>query len=328
MPVDVQCEKCSRKFRAPDKLAGKKVKCPGCQAVILVPGQPSEGTADKESPAKPASGAKAGGTTRPPTLEKAAGAAKTVKNTPVAKPLDKDEPAEWHMMTSEGEEFGPVTKTELDEWAAEGRLDGTCQVLQDGWEQWRWADEVYPELAEAKTEEPATEPGPLAAMDEAAGPAIQVASGQAGPGAAPGGAALTPRVRTALAETRPWVMFLSILGLVLNGFGALGLLGFLALVAFAAGLGATMLGLSLLVFPALNLVAAYYLLNYGLRLGGFLRSGDAGQYEEAMIAQKSFWKLTGIVTLVILVLYLVIFVMATVLGGFPAMMPQQSLPKG
>ncbi len=36
MPFDVKCDGCGRQFRAPDKLAGKRVKCPQCQAVILV----------------------------------------------------------------------------------------------------------------------------------------------------------------------------------------------------------------------------------------------------------------------------------------------------
>ena len=57
----------------------------------------------------------------------------------------------WKVMTGENEEFGPVTKAELDAWMADGRLDAQCQVLQDGWEQWKWADEVYPQLAETNS---------------------------------------------------------------------------------------------------------------------------------------------------------------------------------
>src|SRR5262249_3848985 len=32
-------------------------------------------------------------------------------------------------------------------WAKEGRLDATCQVYCNGWAEWKWAAEVYPELA-------------------------------------------------------------------------------------------------------------------------------------------------------------------------------------
>src|SRR5262245_4844145 len=38
MPVDVTCGGCSRKMRVPDTAAGKRIKCPKCQAVIAVPG--------------------------------------------------------------------------------------------------------------------------------------------------------------------------------------------------------------------------------------------------------------------------------------------------
>jgi hypothetical protein len=36
MPIDVQCPNCSATLRAPDAAAGKKVKCPKCEAIIPV----------------------------------------------------------------------------------------------------------------------------------------------------------------------------------------------------------------------------------------------------------------------------------------------------
>ncbi len=52
MPISVTC-RCQAKFAAPDKLAGKRVKCPKCQQALLIPGQrlPSEAAAAR----KPAS---------------------------------------------------------------------------------------------------------------------------------------------------------------------------------------------------------------------------------------------------------------------------------
>lgn len=38
MPISVTC-RCQAKFAAPDKLAGKRVKCPKCQQALLIPGQ-------------------------------------------------------------------------------------------------------------------------------------------------------------------------------------------------------------------------------------------------------------------------------------------------
>ena len=37
MPINVSCEKCSRKIRVGDNLAGKKIKCPQCQNVVVIP---------------------------------------------------------------------------------------------------------------------------------------------------------------------------------------------------------------------------------------------------------------------------------------------------
>lgn len=37
MPINVQCPACKSKFRADDKLAGRRGKCPKCSAVIEVP---------------------------------------------------------------------------------------------------------------------------------------------------------------------------------------------------------------------------------------------------------------------------------------------------
>ena len=41
MPFDVCCPRCSATLRAPNKLAGKKVKCPKCSGVIALPGGPN-----------------------------------------------------------------------------------------------------------------------------------------------------------------------------------------------------------------------------------------------------------------------------------------------
>jgi hypothetical protein len=54
MPIKVQCE-CGKAFAAKDELAGKTVKCPGCQKPLKIPG----GAAPAKAPAKPSSGAAA-----------------------------------------------------------------------------------------------------------------------------------------------------------------------------------------------------------------------------------------------------------------------------
>ncbi len=41
MPIPVACSGCSAKLNAPDSAAGKRVKCPKCQAVIVIPTAPA-----------------------------------------------------------------------------------------------------------------------------------------------------------------------------------------------------------------------------------------------------------------------------------------------
>jgi TM2 domain-containing membrane protein YozV len=49
MPIVVTCPSCGSKLKAPDTAAGKKLKCPKCQAPIAVPGA----AADAPQPAAP-----------------------------------------------------------------------------------------------------------------------------------------------------------------------------------------------------------------------------------------------------------------------------------
>lgn len=37
MPIKIECQQCQKSLKAPDKLAGKRVRCPACQAVVQVP---------------------------------------------------------------------------------------------------------------------------------------------------------------------------------------------------------------------------------------------------------------------------------------------------
>lgn len=124
MPIEVTCGGCERRLRVPDKTAGKKIKCPKCSAVIQVPE-----AIEVEEPIEEL-----------PDLE----------SSPLESPADESPPAtgpeSWFLKTDEGEDYGPVSRAELDVWAAEGRLNADCQVLQEGADQWQWATDLYPQL--------------------------------------------------------------------------------------------------------------------------------------------------------------------------------------
>ncbi len=123
----------------------------------------------------------------------------------------------------------------------------------------------------------------------------------------------------ALRSTRPWVMFLAILGFVVLAFMILGSL-FLIVVGnvmthqanmpafFGPGIGVVELLLALVyLFPCL------YLLRYGIAIGNIPGSGQDAM-EQALKQQKSFWKFMGILMIILLALYVLIFIGAIAFG--------------
>jgi DNA-directed RNA polymerase subunit RPC12/RpoP len=128
LAIEVQCEKCGQSLRAGPAMLGKKARCPKCGAAVLIKAA-DDGTTDDSA----ADAAKATG-------KKSAGKAK--------KKEAADPAAGWFVRADDGE-FGPVEKSELDEWADEGRLDAECEVRSESWpaDKWKSAVSVYPQLA-------------------------------------------------------------------------------------------------------------------------------------------------------------------------------------
>jgi hypothetical protein len=126
-----------------------------------------------------------------------------------------------------------------------------------------------------------------------------------------------------LNATRPWVKFVAIVGFVMIGLMVLG-----ALLMFAAGAMAPspgpmggafgpIFGVLYLLFAALYFFPCRYMYRYAKAIANIPASGQ-GAMEEALRQQKSWWKFVGILTLILVVLYVVIFVGAIgfgVLGG-------------
>jgi hypothetical protein len=320
----------------PDEHAGRRAKCPGCKQPIDIPAASAAGPAAEASPQKASPQEKSAAKPVPSTTQarpvkvaasQTKGDEPTSATTPVkvldAKPSSKSPGSgrvgkiavptlQWHVQTAEGEQYGPVPKDELDVWATEGRLDAECQLLREDWDQWKWADEVYSELAPAGVAVAAA--AEIYAID---GPtSTQPGNPFASPAAAAsdgGDELVTPGIKRALADTRPWVLFLAILGFISTGFIALIALLIIILVRGAAVF--LVIGLIYAGMAALTGFASFYLWSYGSRIGAFLRSSGVKQLQQALVAQKSFWKLVGIVTAISLGLQILVIVLAISLGG-------------
>src|SRR5208283_2066990 len=95
MPIRVKCESCKKTLSVKDHLAGKKIKCPVCQSVVVVaasaeskaPAAPKAGPAPKAAPVPPAGVAKPAAGARLPAAKPAA-----KKPTPNGTPVSEKSP--------------------------------------------------------------------------------------------------------------------------------------------------------------------------------------------------------------------------------------------
>jgi hypothetical protein len=129
-----------------------------------------------------------------------------------------------------------------------------------------------------------------------------------------------------LKQTRPWVLFLAILGFVAAGLcfvaGAFMLVGsrFMEFAQpqgpFSSTVFITVMGVVYLVIGVFYLIPCILLIRYSGGIRRMLHSDLVGGMEAALKHQKSFWKYLGILTLSILLLYVLgifIFILFVVL---------------
>lgn len=132
-----------------------------------------------------------------------------------------------------------------------------------------------------------------------------------------------------LRATKPWVRFCSILGFILTGLiflGALfmGLGGGLMASSLDSSAGMPFAGLSVvasmiyIVMGLLYLFPSVKLWKYGNRIADLMSSGASQDLEAALDAQRSFWKLIGIMIAIFIALYIAVIAVVVVIGAFGA----------
>jgi hypothetical protein len=108
-----------------------------------------------------------------------------------------------------------------------------------------------------------------------------------------------------LRGTRPWVLFLAVMGFV--GAGLMVLLGLFTFAAGSLGSGRDKLpgaiGLVYVVLAALYVWPSLYLLRYGSAITRLVRDPHMERLGVALGHQRAFWKLLGIMTVVVMALY-------------------------
>src|SRR5690606_12117987 len=72
---------------------------------------------------------------------------------------------QWYVHSHDGQDYGPISKAELDQWVADGLISADCQLRQ-GAGAWHFATDVYADSASAGSSQQA----PVAASAPAAQP--------------------------------------------------------------------------------------------------------------------------------------------------------------
>ncbi len=118
MAVEVSCPGCSRRLSLPQTAPDQQIKCPSCGRVF---------TQAEINPFSP--------------LPSGAGFPQPPIPPPAATEM-------WYVQTPDGQQFGPVSKWELDQWAMQGRLRADFELMRAGGTSIvRKAVQFYPALA-------------------------------------------------------------------------------------------------------------------------------------------------------------------------------------
>jgi len=227
---------------------------------------------------------------------------------------------DWYYYQN-GSQAGPVDESVVREMLQSGRLRWDDLVWHDGLPDWLAAEQI-PNLASARVlPVPAAAPAPPPFSSAAAAvpppPAFppQYAAVPAQPlsamrplspsaPAAPMFADVSEGTVVALGKTRPWVRFLGIMALIGCVLMVLFGLAGLAMGIMTGGGGLTGVGIGAAALLAYLLAAAFilpvglYLNRFAKAIRGVQASRRAEDLERALLAQKSYWKYVGILTLV------------------------------
>jgi hypothetical protein len=152
------------------------------------------------------------------------------------------------------------------------------------------------------------------------------------------GSVISPGVIQALAGTKPWVRFCSIIGFICTGLVLLGGVsmmvagGFMATTGDAGGMSGlggapiALMGVVYLVIAVFYILPSLKLWRYGSHIVSFTESNSLSDLESALEAQRSFWKLAGILICVGIALYIVFMILILVAAAGSAMLVPSPAP--
>ncbi len=115
----------------------------------------------------------------------------------------------------------------------------------------------------------------------------------------------------AMRGTKPWVL---LIGVLLFIFAVLMIIATVAIFAggafalAASGMeGAPMIAIAIFygLFALIYFFLGLYLLKYNAAIGRLVKGGQGSDMEDALTAQRKFWRLSGVITLIFIILFVV-----------------------
>ena len=128
MPIEFSCPHCQCLLRVADDNAGKRARCPQCNAINRIPGQSDHSATTGPARPQPAHEPTMPQVPVPPSSQP--GAATT----------------QYHIDSVSGQTYGPVSQAELNEWVKQGRVTANCSIRTVGQQAGMPASAYFPAL--------------------------------------------------------------------------------------------------------------------------------------------------------------------------------------
>ena len=210
-------------------------------------------------------------------------------------------------VNSGGRSLGQLPESDIRALLSRGELSPGDLCWAEGMAEWKPLASVLPGLAVAAPANPYAAPTAMA---------FDAAEGEV--------AASTVDL---MRRTRPWTMFFAILLAIGSGFMVLGGLAMLAMggIAGASTKGGAapagfMVGMAVLyiLFALLYIMPMLALFRYSSAVTTLVQSRAVSALNAALEHQRKFWKLTGVMTIVFIAIYIVAIIVIGVSGGIAA----------
>jgi hypothetical protein len=221
-----------------------------------------------------------------------------------------------------GQQLGELSEEQIQQMLASGQLTSQDLCWREGMEGWKSVGEVF-----------------AAQVEPTAAAAAAVRNPYAAPGArqvqsqAPTEAGVSARTIDLMRRTRPWVVFLAVLGAIGSVFLIIGALAALALggAATKAMMGSdvdlagapTWLPMAMaavyVIIALLYVMPVIKMFKYSGAVKSLVRTRSLRDLESALEHQRSFWKFIGLTTAVFMAVYVLIGILAAGFGAAAAM---------